>query len=183
MNTFENFKSANQIFIILDGFKGTLYCTKDQFQQPIALIRHFDGVIDPKYIPALVDLTKTVKQWFKNHPEIKQEVIVQEFSEVGEDYLVRPFYSSQTSFSTLDQTEFKEIIPNGLYELREKVNEIIRTSDDPSCLLRVIEKSSIESAKKTYYEALSDCYFIAELSINQFDLEDWNREMEGTFQA
>lgn len=183
MKTFESYKSVNQIFIILDGFKGTLYCTKDQFQQPIALIRHFDGIIDPKYIPAFVDLTKSVKQWFINHPEIKQEVIVQEFSEIGEDYLVRPFHISLTSFSTLDKTEFKEIIPNGLYELREKVNEIIQTSDDPSCLLRVIEKSSIASAKKTYYEALSDCYFIAELSINQHDLENWKREMEGTVQT
>ena len=183
MNTFKSYKSVNQIFIILDGFKGTLYCAKDQFQRPIALIRHFDGDIDPKYIQAFVDLTKTVKQWFKNHPEIKHEVIVQEFSEVGEDYLVRPFHISLTSFSSLDKTEFKEIIPNGLHELREKVNEIIRTSDDPSCLLRVIEKSIVDSAKKTYYKALSDCYFIAELAVNQNDLEYWNREMKGTVQT
>ena len=177
--TFKSYRSVNQIFIILDGFKGTLYCTKDKSQKPIALIRHFDGAIDPKFIPAFVDITKSVKQWFKNHPEIKQEVIVQEFSEAGEDYLVRPFSIFQTSFSYLDKTAFKEIIPNGLNELREKVKEIIRTSDESKCILRVIEKSILDSAKKTYYEALSDRYFIAELSINQHDLEDWSGEMEG----
>jgi len=46
---------------------------------------------------------------------MKQEVIVQEFSEVGEDYLVRTFFISQTSFSYLDKTEYSEIIPNGLH--------------------------------------------------------------------
>jgi len=54
MNTFETYKSFNQLFILLDGFKGTLYCMKDEEKKPIALIHHFERVIDPKYIPAML---------------------------------------------------------------------------------------------------------------------------------
>lgn len=171
MLEFKEIKEKYKLQILLDGFKGSLYITKDTPHSDTLLIRHFDGNISKDLIPEMVEMTKKIGDWFEKH--FKNQIQVAQFMEYGEDYIMRKFFLYQTSLSYVENPRNKMPIPQSLKTIRKKIKEHFQNEEMAEVVKNVISKSMLQPAKKTVYDKGTDTYKIVELSVNEEDLKDW----------
>src|SRR5687768_5523789 len=59
---------------------------------PRVMVRHFDGDLPAMLVGPFADLVQAAQEWIEHHPELARLVRVEQSSEVGHDFIARPYH-------------------------------------------------------------------------------------------
>lgn len=181
MRTFDEIYSLLGLEEFLDSYKGTLYCGPSEPAKPEILVRRFDGDFSIDLIPAFVDVIKSLSDWVNNHPDLAKHVILEGITEVGVDFMSRPFHIYQTSLRYYDDASDRSQVPDELESMRRQLKKEIGTPNNErdKLLEEILEKSLLRSATKTYFNWKTNMFYIVEPALVREDLLKWKELSEG----
>jgi hypothetical protein len=159
----------------LDSAKGTLYCGPSGPRVPEIMVRHFDGYFSADLVQPFVGITEAVREWINARPDIAKFVILETLTEVGADFVSRPFHVYQTSLSIYEDRIDRSEVPEEIEQMREALKrELGKSKDERDKIIeKVLERSLLEPASKTYFNWDLRRFWIVELSLIRDDLQRW----------
>lgn len=182
----KNFKELNKTEVLdkmLSSEFGTLYSHLDIQGNIDKVIRFLDGELTPELLPVYIQLYEAVLEYIDVHHKIKEHVFMPQLLEVGEDYIVRPFYvylvTTRRYFDPDEPLEplkeYYEMIRALSEEMIDQFSEEDITSPDKQSIIkRILRKSLIEPRGKTFFEGrYLNKYIIVEPAISIEDIEKW----------
>ncbi|MXS72455.1 hypothetical protein GSF70_14650 [Flavobacteriaceae bacterium W22] len=191
MKNFEELNKTEILDRMLSSEFGTLYSHLDIQGNIDKIIRFLDGKLTPELLPVYVQLYEAILEYIDEHHKIKQHVFMPQLLEVGEDYIIRPFYSyyeSTRRYFDPDEplepyTEYYEMIRAFSEEMTNEFSkEDITDPDKQSIIKRILRKSLIQPRGKTFFEGrYINKYIIVEPAISIEDIEKWKIRDEEYF--
>ena len=175
MRTFDDIYSLLDLEEFLDSCKGTLYCGPSEPATPEILVRRSDGDFSSDLVPVFVDINKSMSGWIKNHPDLEKYVILEGITEIGVDFVSRPFYIYQTSLRYYDDATDRSQVPDELESMRQQLKKEIGTpnSERDKLVEKILEKSLLQSATKTNFNWKTNMFYIVEPALAREDLLKW----------
>ena len=177
MRTFREVYSVLDLEEFLDSSKGTLYCGPSGPRVPEIMVRHFDGYFSNDLVQPFVTITEAVRKWIDDRRDFEKFVTLETLTEVGVDFVCRPFHVYQTSLSVYDDRIDLSEIPEEIEQMREALNQAIGKpgNEEERIIEKVIKQSILEPASKTYFNWSSHKFCIVELAMTHDDLQNWAR--------
>jgi hypothetical protein len=177
MRTFREIYSILDLEEFLDSSKGTLYCGPSGPKVPEIMVRHFDGYFSNDLVQAFVTITEAVRKWIYDRPDLEKFVTLETLTEVGIDFIYRPFHIYQTSLRIYDNRADRSETPEEIEQMREALKQIVgRPNNEKEYIIeKVLKQSILESANKTYFDWSSHKFCIVELKMTRDDLQAWAR--------
>lgn len=175
MRTFKEVYSVLDLEEFLDSAKGTLYCGPSGLKTPEIMVRHFDGYFSDDLIQPFVGITEAVREWLNDRPDFAKLVILETLTEIGVDFVSRPFHIYQTSLSIYDDRTDRSEVPEEIEQMRETLKRELGKSTNARDMIiqKALKQSLLESASKTYFNWESRVFWIVELSLTRDDLQRW----------
>lgn len=183
MKNFEELNKKLNLLEFLPSDFGTTYFIPNVPREEEMIIRHLDGELTPELLPVYVQLYEAVLEYIDVHHKIKEHVFMPQLLEVGEDYIVRPFYvylvPTRRYFDPDEPLEplkeYYEMIRAFSDEMMDQFSEEdITGPDKQSIIKRILRKSLIEPRGKTFFEGrYLNKYIIVEPAISIEDIEKW----------
>lgn len=147
--------------------------------------------LPPELLPVYVQLYEAVLEYIDEHHKIKDRVFMPQLLEVGEDYIIRPFYvylvPTRRYFDPNEPLEpLKEYYEMIRVFSDEMINEFaeedINSPDKQRILKRILRKILIKPRGKTFFEGrYLNKYIIVEPAISMEDIEKWKIRDEEYF--
>jgi hypothetical protein len=178
MRTFEELKKEKSIKRFLASELGTLYFEPDAPRDMGVIVRHLDSKLTIELLPVYVHLYHSIQQWIEIHPEVNSYVFMANLIEVGEDYLILPFYEYHVSNRRYFEEGENYLEPEEEYEpmIEAVTKELGTASDQEGVISKVLRRSLLEPTGKTFFEDDIDKYVIVEPKVTIADIEQWKRE-------
>ncbi|MGG7550903.1 hypothetical protein ACQ7CX_09825 [Chryseobacterium arthrosphaerae] len=183
MKSFEEIKKTEPLTRFLGSKSGTMYFNDNVSNGNDIIIRHLDGELTPELLPVYVQLYEAVLEYIDTHHRIKEHVFIPQLLEVGEDYIIRPFYvylvPIRKYFSPDEPLEplkeYYEMIRAFSEEMIDQFwEEDITDPNKQSIVKRILRKSLMQPTGKTFFEGRHlNKYIIVEPAISIEDLEKW----------
>jgi len=88
------------------------------------LYRHFDTEDIADLVQPYVEIVDAVARWVRDHPDVAELVDVQPLTEVGQDYVARPYHVYLYALHSYDDPEeydVVDVIPEELGPMRDRV--------------------------------------------------------------
>ena len=175
MRTFSEVFKTLDLEEFLDSDKGTLYCGPSAPAPPTIMVRHFDGYFTPDLVQPFASVTAAAGEWIDKHHDVAKFVELEKLTEVGLDFVSRPFHVYSTSLSIyVDKLDDPEA-PQEIGPMRQAVLKETGHDKDPKTLLieKVLAKSVMGPAGKTFFDWSTHKFCIVELSLSRNDLLSW----------
>lgn len=163
-----------------DSLLGTLYMILDDSQVPRVMVRHFDNELPPTLVEPFADFVHATQQWLERHLELARLVRVEQPSEVGRDFIARPFHVYYTSTSIYEDWDNPLESPEELEQMRSAFGAAIGKSADPQDVIieTVLARSLLEPTGKTYFgdsemDKSEGQFIVVEPKLTLEDVECW----------
>lgn len=183
MKTFEELNKKLKPLEFLPSELGTTYFIPNVPREKKIIIRHLDGELTPELLPVYVQLYEAVLEYIDEHHKIKEHVFMPQLLEIGEDYIIRPFYvylvPTSRYFDPNEPLEPLKEYYDMIRALSEEMmsqfsEEDITDPNKQSIIKRILRKSLIEPRGKTFFEGrYLKKHIIVEPAISIEDLEKW----------
>lgn len=102
---------------------GRFYLPRSDYG-PQTLVRHFDTDALVELVEPYVEFIGAVERWVAERPDVAELVEVQALTEVGQDFVARPFHAYYYALQAYDDPEeydLVDVIPEQLAPMRERV--------------------------------------------------------------
>ncbi|MCG8417541.1 MAG: hypothetical protein MJE77_06300 [Proteobacteria bacterium] len=154
---------------------GTLYMIMDGSGYPELMIRHFDGDIPIEYIGPYCEIIQATRKWIEKYPQLDELIRVELITEIGRDFIVRPFHVYQVSTDSYVNWDNPPDPPQELQKMRSAFEAITGTSQNKrdQILEAVLARNILEPSYKTYFDEASRIFIIIEPRISHSDIENW----------
>jgi hypothetical protein len=184
MKSFEEFKKNKNLILFADISKlGTMYFVPDLPVEKDYIIRHLDAELTEELLPSYVELYNSVKHWIESNSKIDEYICMPNLTEVGKDYIIRPFRVYIKSVRSYFDEEEPIEPPKRYFEMIKVFSEeMIRVFDEQeginftnknTIIKRVLRKSVFGLSGKTVFEYRSNKFELVEPKISIEDIEEW----------
>jgi hypothetical protein len=175
MREFTDLRNEPGLKKFLDSQLGTLYMMLDTRGFPQLIVRHFDRDLPPAWAKANYDFVQAMQQWVERHPELARLVKVEQPTEVGRDFISRPYHIYHTSTDAYTNWEDPPPPPEELEQMRTTFREAIGKSNRPgdAIIEKVLEKSLLQPTGKTYFDENEKQFVVVEPKFGRDDIERW----------
>lgn len=110
------------------------------------LYRHFDTDDIADLVRPYAEVVEAVERWIADRPDVAELVETQPLTEIGHDYVARPFYSYMYTLEGYDDPEewdLVDVIPEELEPMRQRVrNHLV---DNLAGRERIVQQIVIDS--------------------------------------
>jgi hypothetical protein len=124
MRTFSQLSEQLDLKPFLTAYVGRLYVPRS-YTAPRPLIRHFDTEHVAELVMPYVEVVTAVGAWVADRPDVAELVEVEALTEIGVDFVARPFhvyYYSLSSYDDPEECDLVDVIPPELTPMRERVS-------------------------------------------------------------
>jgi hypothetical protein len=167
----------------LDSANGSLHYVPDAPDAPDLLVRRFDRELMPAMIPTYVDLLAAAQRWIAADPELAQLVRIEQPSEVGRDFIARPYLNATSLDAYLagDPEDDPPEPPDELPPMQAGFRVRIEAANGPreELLTTILARSLLAPTHKTMYIPAESRFVVVDLKPTQAELERW-RELAAT---
>lgn len=172
MNYFSEIKTKLNLTEFLDSDLGTLYFATKNFS-PTVMVRHFDSRLTPNFIDSYVDMVKTSQHWIEKYTHLSSLIRVEQPTEVGLDYIIRPFHIYITSTRSYSEIENVPEIPMELEVMRHyflKYQHYIDTKKI-EMVKKILARNLLDPSPKTYFDGKK--FIVVEPSVRIEEVKIW----------
>ena len=147
--------------------------------RPTLAVERFEGEIAASLLPKYVALLHGLQAWLDARPELARWVRVEQPSEIGPDYVVRPHHVYIVSTASYDNPELGVETPPEYEPMREATLRALRSGpgDLPQqrfeVVARVLTRSLLEPSYFTYFNDGEDRFIVVVPSFEEQDLRQW----------
>lgn len=183
MRTFDDlFWDHPDLEHLLSGTVGELYVTPGgSVPRPGPLVRHFDTADIAHLVRPYAEIVAGVADWIAERPEVAELVEVLPLSEVGVDFVLRPFrpyYYALHHYDDPVEYDLVEVIPEELGPMRERVSrhlpaDRVRAEDRESIIGDIVASSLLGPSYTTVMDRVRWVIVSPRLTLDQ--VERWSR--------
>jgi len=139
------------------------------------LVIHFNGEFKPEFTQVYADIVTRMNNWI-NSKNLLEYVEVELVREVGEDFIILPYYGgdSLNSLNAIDEWD-KENKPKNLEIMQKRVrSEIGKAVNEKEKLLEeILVRSLLDLSSDTIYDCEIKKFIITEPRLKPEHLEKW----------
>jgi hypothetical protein len=159
----------------LDSPLGSLFVISDTRGWPLHMVRHFDRDLRPELISHYVELVKETAEWIAGRPELARLVRVEQPTEIGRDFVTRPYYVYYTSTRSYESPGDPPDSPRQLEEMRRAVRAAIAAPSNKKneLVARVLARSLLDPTSKTSFDEREGRFIVVEPKLTADDVEEW----------
>ena len=178
MRDFDDIRSALGLQKFLESPAGTLYFNPAAHGADRILVRLFDATVPPDLTPVYADLVQAVADWVQAAPDVARYVRVERPSEVGRDFIARPYPIYYVSTDAYDDPD-GPLPPPELDEMRKAVRAAMTRNGadldrgEHTVIERVVTASLLEPTGRTYFNEVDDLFVVVEPKIDAADVRGW----------
>ena len=153
MRDFDQLASQERVARFLGSKNGTLFVISDERGLPITMVRLFDTDLRPASIPKFVKLVRNCGAWIASVAALAELVRVEQPTEVGVDFVARPYHIYYTSTRTYTNPDSRVAAPPELDLMRAIFADAIASAADPADKLaaHVLSRNLLNPSGKTYW--------------------------------
>ena len=178
MRTFAEIQQAMNLKKWLESPLGTLYLVDDAGRPSPVLVRRFDRELPPTAVQAYANLVSELDEWLAARPDLAQLAKVEQPTEVGTDFVARPYHLYFTSTRSYTRSE-DPLQPPPEFETMQRLlrRDFSRRPMDlkESVLRRVLARSLLEPTSKTFYNEPDEQFVVVDPVLTREDVEEWAR--------
>ena len=176
MKSFEELKKKKTLIRYLGSEFGTMYFEPDVPRENESIIRHLDGVLPAELLPKYEQIYKAIVEEVNHHPRIRECVFMPNLIEIGEDYIIRPFYVYDIAICDyLDNDDDHFVEPPELFAIMRNIvsSELNSTAGERGIIHKILKRSLLEPTGKTIYDFETNKFIIVEPKILLEDIYAW----------
>jgi hypothetical protein len=157
---------------------GTLHYVPDPPAWPKVMVRRFDGELPPRFVNAFVNLIAAAQRWIDRRPVLARLVTIQQPTEVGADFVARPYHMYGSRIYEFDEPEEGLEIPPQLGQMRSAFRAAaaaVAPDDDErdAVVLTVLSRSLMGPSGKTYFDWEDGRFVIVEPEMTAQEVDRW----------
>ncbi len=176
MNSIKSFQTLNQelkLSRFLGSEFGTMYFDPNASRENENIIRHLDGELSAELLPVYIKLYEEIRLWIESN--ISDCVFMPKLIEIGEDYIVRPFYVYHISNKDYFDPDEPVQPPVEFYQMIIIVSNNLKiNAENESIVERIVRKSLLGSNGKIFYTTSINQFILVEPKISLADLIEYS---------
>src|SRR5262245_41753817 len=149
MRDFATLQNATQLIRHGQALFGTIYYSTNDRGLPLLMVRHFDHDASPATARTFADINKASGDWIGRHG-LSDLIRIEPVSEIGTDFIVRPFHVYTTSLRSYVEDSHPPSPPEELQPMRDRLRAQVGKSLEAKDVIveRVLARSLLEPSGK-----------------------------------
>lgn len=175
VDSFDRLSDRLDLKIYLRSKLGTLYFVPSSATGPRVMVRRFDADLGPELVVPFVGLIEACQRWIERYPAVAGLARIEQITEFGSDYAVRPFHTIVASTQSYTDAEKPAEAPDEYEQLLSALSREIGRSDSAQDKLceTVLRRSFLEATPKTYFNIYEERFIAVEPELSADEVRGW----------